>query len=128
MVEKEEEMSDIVLDSVKTNLGIIEDDKSFDDELVMNINAALSKLSNVGLDSKRITKESKWDEILDESQRDNQTFNLIESFITTQTKLLFDPPAPATLGYMKEYLEESIWRIKVSYDTYVKEDDENGSE
>lgn len=113
-------MSSTVLESIKTNLGIVPEDNSFDEELVMHINASLSKLSSVGLSSKIVTKESKWEQILDEKQRENEVYSLIESYITAQTKLLFDPPAPATLGYMKEYLEEAAWRIKISYDTLVE--------
>ena len=108
-----------ILKDIRVAVGLSEDTVDFDTELVMHINAAISKLNQVGVGSFIIVNdESKtWGELQDPLQIEgNKFFAMVPLFITLSTKLIFDPPPPSTVEYYSKNIDELLWRLKVHFE------------
>lgn len=108
---------DSILTSIKKLLGIAEEYKHFDTDLIMHINSALSVLTQLGVgpsDGFRITDESTiWSEFISE----DQDLEVIKSYIYLKVKLLFDPPlSSAVMESTNRMISEFEWRIQVKAD------------
>lgn len=110
-------MTESILTSIKKLLGIMEEDKSFDADLIIFINSAFSILTQIGIgpvSGYRIEdKNDVWSEIIpnDKSLED------IKEYVFIKVKLVFDPPlSSSTLSAYKETLRELEFRINASVD------------
>lgn len=104
-----------VLNSVKDFLGIGEDDKAFDSDLMIYINGSLVKLNQAGVGDVFIISDSNntWSEFVTLPEQIN-VFAMIQLFVCLEVKLIFDPPAPATLTVMEQSAKELLWRLEVA--------------
>lgn len=106
----------ILLD-IKKQLGYDETfdpESPFDSEIIMHINASLSKLTQVGVGPKagfRVTDASqKWSDFLTGPY--DETNTMVQEYVFCKTKLAFDPPASsAAVESLKSLADEDIWRI-----------------
>ena len=106
----------ILLD-IKKQLGYDETfdpESPFDSEIIMHINASLSKLTQVGVGPKvgfRVTDSSqKWSDFLTGPYDEMNT--MVQEYVFCKTKLAFDPPASsAAVESLKSLADEDIWRI-----------------
>lgn len=96
-------MDIIILEIVKTYLGIDVDENGFDVELLVLINAAFSTLKQLGLVSDIVVVE---DTIMP-NFGDEELSSMVSSYICVKTKTIFDPSASPT--------------IKAAFDGYVSE-------
>lgn len=104
-----------ILNSIKRYLGIHIDDNSFDEEIMMHTNGALSVVNQLGAgppNGFRITGFSEtWDDFMG-----SKLFELVKEDVFLRVKLSFDPPANSFLvTALKEQLKEYDWRIEVYY-------------
>jgi len=110
-------MTDSILDSVKEALGVPVADTSYDSELIMFTNSALSTLSQVGVgpDSGYAIKnrENVWDELLSpDLLGPNPRLNNAQTYVFLKVKLVFDPPTTSfLLDAYKEQIREAEWRL-----------------
>ena len=105
---------DSILTSVKALQGIQEEDESFDQELIMDINSVFMVLYQLGVGPKKpfsITDKSQtWSEFLG----DRDDISLVRSYMYLKVRLLFDPPQSGVLHEaMERQVEECEWRINV---------------
>lgn len=104
-------MLDSVLSSTKQMLGINVEDDSFDVNVIMAINAALTILSDLGLtevEDQIIDDETTWDELL-EGRTD---IEYVKIYIFQKVKLIFDPPtSSAAIEALQRSISELEWRI-----------------
>ena len=110
--------------SIKLMLGMEPDYNAFDTDLIIHINSALAKLTQVEVGPQEgfqldpvdpIT--SKWQDFLGESA--SPILNMCKNFVYLQVRLLFDPPQNSfTQDVLKKELDELIWRINVEVDTW----------
>ena len=105
-------MLDSVLSSTKQMLGINVEDDSFDVNVIMAINAALTILFDLGLteveDQVIIDDETTWDELLG----GRTDIEYVKIYIFQQVKLIFDPPtSSAAIEAMQRSINELEWRI-----------------
>lgn len=110
-------MSEILKD-VKDALGLIIEDDSFDGELKMHVNAALSVVYQNGVGQPHnLTDNDKWTDVLEPDlfQNDYMLSN-IKQYIFLKTKLLFDPPPPSSVEYVNDAANEMLWRLRENYD------------
>lgn len=110
-------MIESVLLSVKHQLGINEDDTSFDVDLINCINMALNTLTQIGLQPEegvRITDvEDTWDSILE----DDPMLETIKTYIFMKVKLAFDPPQSGGLiDVYKSQIAEMEWRLGITFE------------
>ena len=105
-------MLDSVLSSTKQMLGINVEDKSFDVNVIMAINAALAILFDLGLteveDQIIIDDKTTWDELLG----GRTDIEYVKIYIIQKVKLIFDPPtSSAAIEAMQRSISELEWRI-----------------
>jgi hypothetical protein len=105
-------MTESILDSVKETLGVPVDSTSFDQELILYINAALSDLNQLGVGPKdgfAITdKTAIWGDFLTNTLKMNDA----RTYAALRVKLLFDPPSTSfVIAAIQEQLKESAWRL-----------------
>lgn len=106
-----------VLKDVKEALGLIPDDTSFDSELKLHINAALSTLYQVGVGQPfHIEDNEDWTGLLVNTQNQNDyMLSQIKQYVYLKTKVLFDPPPPSSVEYVDGAANEMLWRIRENY-------------
>ena len=105
-------MSDSVLLSIKQMLGISPEDTSFDDNVIMSINTALTTLMDLGLteveDEIVIDDDMTWDDLLG----GRTDIEYVKTYVYQKVKMIFDPPtSTAAIDAMQRSISELEWRI-----------------
>lgn len=105
-------MSDSVLLSIKQMLGISPEDTSFDVNVIMSINTALTTLMDLGLteveDEIVIDDDMTWDDLLG----GRTDIEYIKTYVYQKVKMIFDPPtSTAAIDAMQRSISELEWRI-----------------
>lgn len=101
-----------ILTSTKKVLGIEEDYKAFDVDIIMHINTAFSTLAQLGIgphDGFSIEDDTPtWSDFLGSDIR----LNPVKSYIFLRVRLLFDPPGTSYLiESLRRQAEEMEWRL-----------------
>lgn len=107
---------DSILTSVKKMLGIPEEHKQFDPDIIMHINSVFDILTQLGVGPKEgfsITGEDEtWDSFVTD-----QRLNLVKSYVSAKVRMLFDPPTSGIVtGSQQELIKEMEWRLNVQVD------------
>ena len=105
-------MSDSVLLSTKQLLGISPEDTSFDLNVLVNINTALTILMDLGLtvvEDKIVTDDKMtWDDLLG----GRTDIEYVKTYVYQKVKMIFDPPtSTAAIDAMQRSINELEWRI-----------------
>lgn len=105
-------MSDSVLLSIKQMLGISPEDESFDVNVIMCINTALTILMDLGLtevEDEIVTGEDMtWDDLLG----GRTDIEYVKTYVYQKVKMIFDPPtSTAAIDAMQRSISELEWRI-----------------
>ena len=111
------DMNGSILDSIKKNLGIVPEYTAFDDQIILDINAAFSTLHQLGFgpdEGFEITGiDEFWSDIIEEPR-----FNFIKSYVCMKVKVMFDPPTSSyALDALNKQIAEYEWRIKSEIET-----------
>ena len=124
------EVSNSILETVNSALGLPTTETAFDSEIILHINSALMTVYQNGVGNPIVVKDysQSWDEFKDAAQVEgNKVFEFVKSYVMLKTKLLFDPPPPSTLPYMQANIDELLWRIRTAYHvTPVEEATDDG--
>jgi hypothetical protein len=115
-------MDESILTSIKIQLSLTPEDESFDRELVIHINAAFARLTQLGVgpvQGFRIQDDSTtWDEFVTDITQEAYC----KSYVYLKVRRIFDPPANSTLAKaIDEEIKEYEYLLKVE-----AEDDANG--
>ena len=107
---------DSILTSVKKMLGIIEEDESFDIDIIIHINTAFSTLTQLGVGPKEgfviRDKTTLWTEFIDDIRLEN-----VRSYVYLKVRQVFDPPTnSAVLDAISRQISELEWRMNVTVD------------
>ena len=105
-------MFDSVLLSTKQMLGISPEDTSFDVNVIMSINTALTTLMDLGLteveDQIIIDDDMTWDDLLG----GRTDIEYVKTYVYQKVKMIFDPPtSTAAIDAMQRSISELEWRI-----------------
>lgn len=111
-------ISDSILSSVKKLIGISEEDTSFDVDIMLNINAAISVLFQLGVIQKAYTVTSKddtYEEFIPGGSED--VVNQIKMYFVYKTKLGFDSStlSGTVIEVIKEIIRETEWRLMATF-------------
>ena len=106
------DMNGSILDSIKKNLGIVPEYTAFDDQIILDINAAFSTLHQLGFgpdEGFEITGiDEFWSDIIEEPR-----FNFVKSYVYMKVRVMFDPPTSSyALDALNKQIAEYEWRIK----------------
>lgn len=107
---------DSILTSIKKMLGIIEEDESFDIDIIIHINTAFSTLTQLGVGPKEgfaiRDKTTLWTEFVDDIRLEN-----VRSYVYLKVRQVFDPPTnSAVLDAISRQISELEWRMNVTTD------------
>lgn len=107
-------MDNTILGSVKRINNVAEDDKSFDQELIMHINTVLMTIMQEwhGMDHAFRVEDGTetWDDLLG----DNTDFDGVKDLVSYKVKMLFDPPSNSSvLQSLKEQIDMLEWRLYI---------------
>ena len=110
-------MTDSIFESVKKVVGLLGDDGSFDEDILLHINSVVSTLRQLGLsipaDFYVRDEVQTWRDLLGEFR----DLDLVKSYMTMKVRLMFDPPSSSFgLKSMEEMVKEYEWRINVLTD------------
>ena len=111
------DMNGSILDSIKKNLGIVPEYTAFDDQIILDINAAFSALHQLGFgpgEGFEITGiDEFWSDIIEEPR-----FNFVKSYVCMKVRVMFDPPTSSyALDALNKQIAEYEWRIKSEIET-----------
>ncbi len=101
-----------ILNDIKKILCISDDVTSFDEDIILIINAVLNTVTDLGVGPQTgyiITDaQNTWDELLN----DDVLLEKVKLYVGLKTRLLFDPPANNSMQkVIEEELQELEWRI-----------------
>ena len=124
---EEEEMTDSILTTIKLKLGIVEEDDSFDETILTDINSAFMILEQLGVGPAGgfMIEDSMatWNEFLPEGKQ----LELVKTYMYLKVRLMFDPPASSTiLDSFQRQINEFEWRLNVAVDPAHEEEIQNG--
>ena len=110
-------MADSIFNSVKKVVGLLGDDGSFDEDILLHINSVVSTLRQLGLsipaDFYVRDDVQTWRDLLGEFR----DLDLVKSYMAMKVRLMFDPPSSSFgLASMTEMVKELEWRINVLTD------------
>lgn len=113
------EVTNKILSDVREAVGLGEEPDSFNPELLMHINANMSKLNQNGIGLPIVVDpNTTWLDFLDPMQIvGNLSSNMIPLYVMLSTKIIFDPPPPSSVDLQSRNADELLWRLKVAYET-----------
>lgn len=106
-----------ILTSIKKMLGITEEYKHFDSDLIMHINSVLSILTQLGIGPPQgfsiADSSATWEDFIPK----NPQIESMKSYVYLKVKLLFDPPSSSSVTEsMNRMISELEWRLNVVAD------------
>ena len=115
-----------ILTSIKKMLGITEEYKQFDPDIIMHINSVFMILNQLGVgpsEGFRINDEyATWSEFIS----DDSYLDLVKSYMVMKVKLLFDPPQSSiVMEATNRMISEAEWRLNVAVESSGKEETQN---
>lgn len=107
-----------ILSSVKSILGIPEDDNFFDQTLILHINSIFSVLRQIGCGPSEgysiAGGDNNWNEFL---QNEPEKLQLVKTYMGLRVRQLFDPPTNGTVQQaLDRQVQELEWRISTLCD------------
>lgn len=119
MPEQNIDVKETILNSVKKLLGINSEFHEFDSDILMNINAAIFTLRQIGVGPEElftVTGEETYEDFLGEG---NKEIPQVKMYLFYKTKLSFDPPTSGTVTEcIKEFIREAECRLSYQVDPY----------
>lgn len=102
-----------ILKTIRRMMGPDEDYEYFDQELIIHINSAFSRLCQLGVGRSetpfkiRGTDET-WSEFIDDGYQEE-----VKQYVFLSVKVIFDPPSSSTvLNSYKEKIQELEWLLR----------------
>lgn len=117
---------DSILTSIKKMLGIAEEYKQFDADIIMHINSVFFILNQLGVgpaEGFRINDEyATWSDFIS----DDENLDLVKSYMVLRVKLLFDPPQSSiVMEASNRMISEFECRLNVAVESSRKEEAQN---
>lgn len=106
-----------ILTSIKKMLGITEEYKHFDADLIMHINSVFMIMNQLGVGPAKGFSIKGAEELWTDFIPDDAQLGSVKSYMHLKVKLLFDPPlGSAVIDVMNRMIEEFEWRLNVAVD------------
>lgn len=107
-------MTDSILNTTKINLGINEEDNSFDREILTHINSVMLTLDQLGVGPVGgfliFDDEAEWWDLLGDDPR----LNAVKTLVWAKVKMLFDVPGTSFhINALQDQIREMEYRLMV---------------
>lgn len=101
-----------IFGDVKKYIGLASDNIAFDDELLMHINAAFSKMTRAGVGSETglmVDSTTTWESL----STDTKVIQAAKQYVTISVKLSFDSSTMSSfvLKSYQDIAEEALWTL-----------------
>lgn len=122
-------MEESILKTIKQHLGVYDEDTSFDQQIIDDINLTLNVLGQIGVRPEEGFQITGYDETWSSFLSDNGMLNLVKPYVFRKTQMLFDPPQSGILvnEYNKQ-LDEMEWRINAAVEYDIPEEKDSFDE
>lgn len=125
--QQQEDYVNSILNSVKKALGIVEYD-FFDPDLIVHINSVFADLNQIGVGPDNGFSISDKSAVWSSFTANDMLLQNVKSYMFLRVKLLFDPPASATvLNSYEKQINEFVYRMYVYTDNKKYPIGEEGS-
>lgn len=119
-----------ILTSVKKLLGIDDEYKHFDVDIIIHINSVFAVLTQLGVGPSEgfsiIDEYATWDEYF----QDGPHLEMVKTYMYMKVRLMFDPPtASSVLSAMERQITELEWRLNFTAEvnkSSSEEENQNG--
>lgn len=114
------DIKDSILNSVKKQLGILPEMTEFDSDIIMNINAGILTLKQLGVGPQDtpFVVEDETQTYVDFLGQDSPETSYVKMYLFYKTKLGFDPPQSSIVTEsIKAMIAETEWRLNVQVDS-----------
>lgn len=106
-----------ILTSIKKLLGIAEEYKHFDADLIMHINSVFSILTQLGVGPSKGFSISDDSTVWSDFIADEKKIEMVKSYVNLKVKILFDPPTTSSvMEAANRMISELEWRLNVAVD------------
>lgn len=112
-----------ILTDIKQSLeGIAEEDEAFDLNILLQINAALARLNQLGIGPKQGFIVSDSTSVWDDFVTDPVVQGMARQFVLCSVKIIFDPPSSSfVLNSLQEMRKELAFSLTVEHDRMVND-------
>ena len=108
-------MNDSILTTIKKLLGLTEDQKEFDTDIIIYINSTFSKLYRLGVGTTHVFSIQDEYAIWGDFIEDDARINDVKNYIYLKVKLIFDPPlSSSVLSAIERQIKELEWDLNVT--------------
>lgn len=107
-------MDDTILSTIKKLIGIDEDYKVFDTDLIIHINTVITILNRIGIGPTEgfvIDSTTTWQDYLGD---DTKLFESVKTYIYLKVKKIFDTPQGSVLTSMDEIIRELEFTLQIT--------------
>lgn len=112
-------MNESILDTIRRMLGI-PDDGSYDDDIIVNINAAFFTLYQLGVGTLEPFVVKSDQDVWSSFTKDSNKLEAVKLYIYIRTRLAFDPPSTSfVIDSLKKTADEIEWRLTAEHDGSV---------
>ena len=113
-------MNEIILDTVKANVGGGIVHEHFDDELISDINAVIMELRQIGVGPQDpftlVDGTETWDSYLED---DVVLLSVVPTLVSLKVRMLFDPPSGSLADEINRQIDRLEWRVNSYYETGI---------
>lgn len=103
-----------IIPSIKKMLGLDDDYTPFDMDVIVHINSAFMKLTQLGVGPKEGFEVTDYDQTWDQFVTNNVKLGAVKNYVYLQVKMMFDPPTNSyIMDAMKQQADELGWRLNV---------------
>lgn len=127
-MERFDPMEESILNSVKLSLGVPVEYEHFDQQIALHLNTVMAILPQLGVGPKEgfyvKDDQTTWGDLIGDTELVNKLL-YVKSYVCLRVRLLFDPPASSgAIDAMERQMRELEWRITVTKDPIVGEEDD----
>lgn len=117
---------DSILTTIKKMLGITEEYKHFDTDIMVHINTVLLTLNDVGVGPEKVASIKDESDTWTGTLGELQDMEAIKTYIYLKVRLAFDPPSSsAVMDAMNKLATEIEWRLHSREEYKVSETNES---
>lgn len=113
---------DSILTSVKGSIGIVEEDTSFDAQIIMHINSVFMILNQLGVGPEKCffisDSNATWSDFISSGGN----IQSVKTYMGLKVRLMFDPPTSSSvMDSMNRMISELEWRLNIEGDMHTAE-------